>query len=729
MSSPRTRKLLNSPYFLLLLALPLVLCLVWGGNGFAYPSQEALYSDLTLTHYPNTLFLSSQLLKSHNLPLWSPTILSGYPFIANPLNGIWYPFGWPALFLPLPLAFNLLIGLHLNWGALGLYLLLRRQQISHLPAIFGGLAFGLLPKLFAHYGAGHLTLLYAVPWTPWLLLATPLDRLRRRGFTNLLPGVVLALTFMADVRWAAYAGLLWVGWILFAPQAAYRAQPGPSGANRPAVGWRLLVLGGNILLALILVAVLALPMLEYTRLSTRALLEAQDVFTFSLSPAGLLGLFFPPLEGGLHESTLYLGAIVTLSALASLARLRADSRVAFWGAVALAAMVYALGSNLPGLSLLAQLPVFNLLRVPTRALFIGGLALICLASITIDRLWKSTAVPVSRRMNLGLFVLSLSLALIGLGAALLVTGRSQISFLWGGLALAITYLWLAGALNKKINPGLFLCGAFVLLVADMLPVNLQLVNFHSRQQVLSEGAAAANYLASQPSHFRVYSPCFDPPQQVTYDYGLQTAQGVDPLQLASYADYLQAASGIPSAGYSVTLPSFVECTPGLAPYLPDPQALGLLNVKYITANYDFPEMAGLSKIAQFGDTRVYANPAALPRAWVLPPGASQNAEVTAAELDTYTPNRLVLTAEGPGQLVLSEIDYPGWEAWVDTQPVTIVTYAGLMRSVSLPNGTHQVEFRFRPRTFYLGLILSTAGLLALLGTALIELRHWAANRR
>jgi hypothetical protein len=365
MSSPRTRKLLNSPYFLLLLALPLVLCLVWGGNGFAYPSQEALYSDLTLTHYPNTLFLSSQLLKSHNLPLWSPTILSGYPFIANPLNGIWYPFGWPALFLPLPLAFNLLIGLHLSWGALGLYLLLRRQQISHLPAIFGGLAFGLLPKLFAHYGAGHLTLLYAVPWTPWLLLATPLDRLRRRGFTNLLPGVVLALTFMADVRWAAYAGLLWVGWILFAPQAAYRAQPGPSGANRPAVGWRLLVLGGNILLALILVAVLALPMLEYTRLSTRALLEAQDVFTFSLSPAGLLGLFFPPLEGGLHESTLYLGAIVTLSALASLARLRADSRVAFWGAVALAAMVYALGSNLPGLSLLAQLPVFNLLRVPT----------------------------------------------------------------------------------------------------------------------------------------------------------------------------------------------------------------------------------------------------------------------------------------------------------------------------------------------------------------------------
>ena len=78
---------------------------------------------------------------------------------------------------------------------------------------------------------------------------------------------------------------------------------------------------------------------------------------------------------------------------------------------------------------------------------------------------------------------------------------------------------------------------------------------------------------------------------------------------------------------------------------------------------------------------------------------------------------------------MSEIDYPGWEAWVDTQPVTIVTYAGLLRSVSLPNGIHQVEFRFRPRTFYLGLILSTAGLLALLGTALIELRHWAANRR
>jgi hypothetical protein len=74
---------------LLLLLIPALVILLRGWNGFAYPSSEAPYSDLTLTHYTNTAFLREQLVGSGTLPLWAPTILSGYPFIANPLNGMW----------------------------------------------------------------------------------------------------------------------------------------------------------------------------------------------------------------------------------------------------------------------------------------------------------------------------------------------------------------------------------------------------------------------------------------------------------------------------------------------------------------------------------------------------------------------------------------------------------------------------------------------------------------
>jgi len=138
-----------------------------GITGFPYSSNDALYSDLVISHYPNAIFLQRSLIYDHVVPLWSPTILSGYPFAANPLAGLWYPPGWFALLFPLPLGFNITVILHILWGGLGMYNLLRRERLSHMAALFGALAFESLPKIIAHYGAGHLTLVYAL----WQILA------------------------------------------------------------------------------------------------------------------------------------------------------------------------------------------------------------------------------------------------------------------------------------------------------------------------------------------------------------------------------------------------------------------------------------------------------------------------------------------------------------------------------------------------------------------------------
>ncbi len=106
-----------------LLALPLLL-LAPGWNSYAYPFQGS-YSDLTISHAPNLIYLQHALQATGQVPLWSDTILSGYPFAANPLSGLWYPAMWLIVPLPVPLGFNLLVWLHLLWGGLGLYLYLR----------------------------------------------------------------------------------------------------------------------------------------------------------------------------------------------------------------------------------------------------------------------------------------------------------------------------------------------------------------------------------------------------------------------------------------------------------------------------------------------------------------------------------------------------------------------------------------------------------------------------
>lgn len=61
---------------------PVILLLAYG-NQFLYLSN-AEYSDLVISHLPNVLYLREALLTWHRIPLWSPAILSGYPFVANP---------------------------------------------------------------------------------------------------------------------------------------------------------------------------------------------------------------------------------------------------------------------------------------------------------------------------------------------------------------------------------------------------------------------------------------------------------------------------------------------------------------------------------------------------------------------------------------------------------------------------------------------------------------------
>ena len=123
---------------ILFFALPLIF-LSPGLSDFPYPSEQAKYSDFAITHYPNALYLQRSLIECRCIPLWSPTILSGYPFAANPLSGLWYPPVWLALLFPLPLGLNLMTALHLSLGGWGMYRLLRVEGLRIEAAVLGGL--------------------------------------------------------------------------------------------------------------------------------------------------------------------------------------------------------------------------------------------------------------------------------------------------------------------------------------------------------------------------------------------------------------------------------------------------------------------------------------------------------------------------------------------------------------------------------------------------------------
>ncbi len=98
-----------------------------------------------------------------------------------------------------------------------------------------------------------------------------------------------------------------------------------------------------------------------------------------------------------------------------------------------------------------------------------------------------------------------------------------------------------------------------------------------------------------------------------------------------------------------------------------------------------------------------------------PPAAGSSGQVTAVdgdvgevELVEYRPHRVVLRARTPrdGLLVLTDSWYPGWEALDNGRPVQILRANCLFRAVSLPAGRHEVVFRYRPRSWQAGWLLT-----------------------
>lgn len=86
------------------------------------------------------------------------------------------------------------------------------------------------------------------------------------------------------------------------------------------------------------------------------------------------------------------------------------------------------------------------------------------------------------------------------------------------------------------------------------------------------------------------------------------------------------------------------------------------------------------------------------------------------QITHYEPNRIEIEATLPasGWVVLTDVNYPGWCAQVDGQPIPVYQANYLFRAVPLHAGKHTVIFYFQPTIVLYGVIISFVTLLGLL---------------
>jgi hypothetical protein len=357
-------------------------------------------TDMALQFLPWRHFGFSQL-RAGNLALWNPHVYGGTPYLAGFQSALLYPPNWLHLVLPLNVAINWGIALHVFAAGYFTYLWCRVHDISVAGAILAGAMFMSGGPYFLHIYAGHLPHVAVMVWAPLILLA--IDGVARSG----------------SVRWAVLGTFAIAMQILAGhPQYVYYTAivAGAYALLRLATGTHRLMLAGCFVAmyvaAALLTAVQLLPGIAATRESVRgAGTEYQFASTFALPPQNLVTLvapnFFgrlPPSEsaappdaywgaGYLWEMSLFASAAGLVLAVYGVAVDRSRRK---WIAVAmvLVTLVLALGRHTPLYRLMYDyLPGYSSFRGTVKFTYLAILFIAVLAGLGLDRLRESRRPP------------------------------------------------------------------------------------------------------------------------------------------------------------------------------------------------------------------------------------------------------------------------------------------------------------------------------------------------
>ncbi len=421
---------------------------------------SARSADLAMQFIPWREFGFTQLAHGH-LPLWNPHIYGGAPYFAGFQAALLYPPNWLHLILPVAVAINWIVALHVWLAGYFTYLWCRSRAIGIGGSILAGMMFMFSGPYFLHLYAGHLPHLAVMVWTPLMLLA--IDKLAETANPrwSLLGVAATAIhilgghpqyVYYTGLALSLYTALRLIDWR----------------------GWRrrLAVAGGFVVMylgAALLTAIQLLPGIQAAGESVRSGGTSYAfASTFSLPPENLITLLVPgffgnePLAETVPASMPYWGAgylwemslfaSVSGLALAVLGAIRGPRR-AVWvaGIMIVLSILLALGRHTPLYRWMFDfLPGYSSFRGSVKFAYLSGLFISLLAAMGFDSLLRQSRVAV---VFCGSVVL-LAIALAGTGAGISVSAAHGSDSIWAGFIGWISEsARLAQESFTKVNPG------------------------------------------------------------------------------------------------------------------------------------------------------------------------------------------------------------------------------------------------------------------------------------
>jgi uncharacterized membrane protein YfhO len=284
------------------------------------------------------------------------------------------------------------------------------------------------------------------------------------------------------------------------------------------------------------------------------------------------------------------------------------------------------------------------------------------------------------------------------------------------ILIGIAVLFMGLYLKKKVPAKLLVAGLIILSGYDLIGVALRYLNTNNYVEPEDFESAfipspAVTQILKDPDHanFRVFNETVDPFNDATTSYHLNSVGGYHPAKLGLYNDIItrQLSKGNMQVFDMLNTKYFIVQNPqtGKPEAQLNPRAFGncwlIKGIKYVD-NAD-QEMAALDS-TNLKDTAVVENKFK-PQITSIPKYDSIGYIKLVQNLNDKIDYRF--SANSPQFAVFSEIYYPeGWNVYIDGDKADYVKTDYVLRGMLIPAGNHEIEFRFEPKSFTEGRMIS-----------------------
>lgn len=706
------------------------------GNAF-------LWEDFLYYNYPVRHFAATSLAQG-DFPLWNPYTFNGMPFFADIQTAVLY---LPCLALTLFVQdgslnhywLQLVIVLHYILAGVTMYYLAMSFGLRRLPALFGGVAYMLSSFMILH--AIHQQIITMVAWFPLIFLLCRHIISTVNWMWVFLTALVLAHAMLAGFpQLTLYLYFFLATYILYELITLY---PGRKLLS-PAALMVMLRLAAALGLSMALMAVQLLPTLELAELSQRAAITYEKATEGQMSWGSLLTLIFPKFFGvadasgynywgtGIYwyywETCIYRGGIPLLLTVLSLLLWKSHKIIPFLWGFSVFALLFGLGDNLPIHKIFYDfIPGFSSFRSPARMLAFMGLAVGVLSAFSLNHILYVRDPGHARWRNM-IFAVC--------GGALLF----WLLFQTGTLAGMFPFLAKAdirSAVSKELNISMFflvLSGALLVgLLHRKIPMRLVvllLVGLTSLDLFVFGGSQ--NNAQTNPSQY--FHQSDDLIRSMRQNSGGEIFRVNSRNERGMIMDRNQ---GMVSRLFMMEGYTPLALQRVYPPVTSADLKFDLLNVKYRTVvNNEQTSLMLVPRASTIPRAIIVHNfsvatdethlesllnePGYDPRTMALlevDPGRAltprEGPPVWTAKVREHHPNRILVDVDTDreGILVLSEMFYPGWKAYVQGSEKPIFRTNYNLRGIFVDAGSYTVEVRFTPDTLRAGAGISITSLL------------------